>query len=280
MRFEVADELTLFAESVRAAIGGWQPPREPELGRWQDDRDDGLAARVRAAGWSELWSGKELLGAVVAGGIELGRAAAPVCLVDEATLGAPLWVDGRARHAREAASLAVPLSGGGLGLGPLASEARPESALDGNGTVLVDVTAIGQLEDVAALSCWRAWNAATLAYLAGLTDRALALAVEHARTREQFGAPLSALPAIQSRLADAALAADAVTLLAWAACSNEGGLQEPELRWAGFACCDVAAAAQQVHGALGFALETGLHVYYRRARSVQAWAAAACSAAY
>ncbi len=279
MTFEVGEELTLFAESVRAAIGDWHPPREPELGGWQDDRDDELATRLAAAGWGALWSGEELLGAVVAGGIELGRAAAPVCLVDEATLGASLWVDGRARHARASRSLAVPLHEGGLGLGTPSSEARPEVTLDGSGTVLVEVGAIGQLEEVAAASCWRAWTAGTLAYVAGLSARALELAVEHARTREQFGAPLAALPAIQSRLADAALATDAMTLLAWAARSNSGGLQEPELRWVGAACCDVVATAQQVHGAVGFALEAGLHVYFRRARSVQAWAAAACSAA-
>ena len=52
----------------------------------------------------------------------------------------------------------------------------------------------------------------------------------------------------------------------------------PELRWAGEACCDVTASAHQVHGALGFALESGLHVYHRRARSVSAWAVAACDA--
>jgi hypothetical protein len=34
-----------------------------------------------------------------------------------------------------------------------------------------------------------------------------------------------------------------------------------------------------VHGAVGFALESGLHVHYRRARSVHAWADAACAAA-
>src|SRR4029450_10365526 len=118
MRFQASDELTVFAGSMRAAVGDWSPPREPELGSWQDDRDDELAARVAAAGWADLWAGDELLGAVVAGGIELGRAAAPVSLVDEATLGAPLWVDGRARHGRGAASLAVPSRGGGLGLGP------------------------------------------------------------------------------------------------------------------------------------------------------------------
>jgi hypothetical protein len=34
-----------------------------------------------------------------------------------------------------------------------------------------------------------------------------------------------------------------------------------------------------VHGAVGFALKTGLHVFHRRACSVQAWTAAACAAA-
>ncbi len=278
VRFGVSDEHALFAETVRAAIGDWQAPREPELGSWQDDRDDALAARVADAGWSELWAGEELLGAVVAGGIELGRAAAPLSLIDEPTLGAPLCVEGRARHGRGAPAVAVPLRGGGLGLGP-PSEPRGELTLDGTGTVLVEVAAVGQLEEVAAASCWRAWNAAALAYAAGLARAALELAVAHARTREQFGAPLAALPAVQSRLADAALATDALELVAWSAAVNEGGLQEAELRWAGSACCDVTSSAHQVHGAVGFALETGLHVLHRRARSAQTWAAAVCGAA-
>ena len=149
---------------------------------------------------------------------------------------------------------------------PAVVRSPPEPTLDGCGTVRVEIDAIGQLEPVAAAACWSAWNAATLGYLAGLAARALELAVEHARAREQFGAPLAALPAVQSRLADAALATDAITLLAWAAPSNDGGLQEPELRFAGSACCDVVASSHQVHGAVGFALETGLHVYHRRAR--------------
>ncbi len=278
MTFDVPSELTQFGESVRAAIGDWEPPREPELGGWQDDRTDELAARVAAAGWSELWASDELLGAVVAGAIELGRAAAPLSLVDEPTLGAPLCVEGRARHGRGAASVALPRRGGGLALGTPTGEARAEPTLDGTGTLVLDIGAAGELEPVAAAACWRAWNAATLAYLAGLASRALELAVEHARRREQFGAPIASLPAVQSRLADAALATDAMTLLAWAASANDGGVQDAELRWAGSACCDVTASAQQVHGAIGFALETGLHAYYRRARAVHAWAVAACDA--
>ena len=278
MRFDVADELSVFAESVRGALGGWLPPREPDLGAWHDDRDDELAARLAEVGWADLWAGDELLGPIVAGGIELGRAAAPASLIDEATLGAPLSVGGRARHGLGAASLAVPQSGGGLGLGPPVSDARPELSLDGNGTVLVDVHAVGELEPVAAGACWRAWNAASLAYLAGLAGRALELAVDHAKTREQFGAPIGALPAVRSRLADAALATEGIVLLAWGATTNDAGVQDGELRWAGPACCEVTASAHQVFGALGFALESGLHAYYRRARAMQAWNAAVCDA--
>jgi len=279
MRFVLAEEHRLFAESVRAAVGDWRAPTEPELGKWQDDRHDVLAERIAAAGWVDLWSGDELLGSVVAGALELGRVAAPLCLVDEATLGAPLAVAGRARHAREARSVAVALRGRGLALGPPDSQPQPELTLDGTGTVLVDVVALGRLEDEVAATCWRAWNAATLAYAAGLAQAALSRAVEHASAREQFGAPLAALPAVQARLADAALATDALELVAWAAATNGGDLQDAELRWAGGAVCEVTAAAQQVHGATGFALETGLHVLHRRARSLQAWTAAVCSAA-
>ena len=39
-----------------------------------------------------------LLGPAVAGGVELGRAVAPLSLVDDATLGGPLGIDGRVRH--------------------------------------------------------------------------------------------------------------------------------------------------------------------------------------
>jgi hypothetical protein len=165
--------------------------------------------------------------------------------------------------------LALAVSGG---------ELRAEPTVDGSGTVEVEIESWTALEPVAASACWRAWNAATLGYLAGLTTRSLDLAVEHSRSREQFGAPLAALPAVQSRLADAALATDAIALLAWSATVNEAGVQEGELRWAGTACCEVTASAHQVHGAIGFALESGLHVYYRRARSVQTWAAAVCDA--
>ncbi len=276
MTFEVAEELRLFADALRAAIRGWEAPREDELGTWQDDRDDALAARVAAAGFADL-ADPELRGAAVAGGMELGRVVAPLCLIDEPTLGAPLALQGRARHGTGAASLAVPLAGGGLGLGALVSRPVPEPTLDRTGTVRVDVSDVTPLEPDEAHARLAAWSCATLGYLAGLADSALVLAVEHARTREQFGAPLASQPAVQSRLAAAALATDGIALVAWSSAHADAAVPASELTWASGACGEVAATAQQVHGALGFALETGLHRFHRRARSVQSWTSAVCA---
>ena len=278
MRFDVAPELELFGESVRAAIGDWEPEREPELASWLDDRDDELAGRLATAGWHELWTDTDL-GPIVAGGLELGRAAAPVCLLDEVTLGAPLALDGRIRHGREAETCAMPLAGWGLGFAHPRGTRTPEQTLDGSGTVLAAIDEAVPFGSDDAETRWNAWTAGTLAYLAGLASAALDAAVAHARAREQFGRPLSALPAVQARLADASLAVDGLELTAWQAATPTGSSRAAPLLWAGPACRDVTASTHQVHGAVGFALETGLHRYYRRAKSVQVWAAAVCRAA-
>ena len=225
----------------------------------------------------ELWSASELLGATVAGATELGRAIAPICLVDEATLGGSLAIEGRLRHGTGAAHAI------GLGREHLRAfrfrEPHPETTLDGSGTV--KATLIGEVRSEGRASV-RAWSAATLAYLAGLARGALDGAVEHARTREQFGAPLGALPAVQARLADAALLADGIALLAWQAAAPEEGeppLREHALLWSSAAARDVTASVHQVYGGFGFALESGVHRAYRRAKSVQLWTTAAIRAA-
>jgi hypothetical protein len=262
---------------VRAAIGDWQSALEPVLGSWLDDRDEALGSRLAAAGWEELWLEAEL-GPAVAGGLALGRAVAPVCLIDEATLGAPLAVDGRVRHGGRAEACAAPLPGFGLGVGPVVGDRVPEATLDGTGTVHAVLADLEPVPD--AVARWRAWSAATLAYLAGLAGAALDRTIRYARSREQFGRALTAMPAVQARLADAALAVDALTLTAWSAAATPGGppLPAAALTWSCGAARDVTAAAHQVHGAIGFALETGLHRHYRRAKAVQVWTAAVCRA--
>ena len=278
MNFETAPELRLFGESVRSAVGEWAPALEPQLGTWLDDRDDALAGRLDDAGWQELWS-LDHLGAVVAGGLELGRAVAPVSVLDEATLGAPLAIGGRVRHGADTGTCAVPLDGWGLAIAPVTGERTHEQTLDGSGTVVSGLADAAPFSAADAEARWDAWTTATLAYLAGLADAALAATVAHARTREQFGRPLSALPVVQARLADAAVAVDGLELTAWLASARPDGPRAPALLWSGSACRDVTATAQQIHGAVGFALETGLHRYYRRAKAAQIWAAAVCRAA-
>ena len=53
---------------------------------------------------------------VVAGAIELGRVAAPLSLVDEATLGAPLALGSRVRHGEPRTQCATLTAAGELGL--------------------------------------------------------------------------------------------------------------------------------------------------------------------
>jgi hypothetical protein len=268
MRFLVAAEHSLFAETVVDAIGDWRPPLQPVFGTWWDERDDALSDRLAAAGWEALWEDGDLLGAAVAGAIELGRSVAPLCLVDEPTLGAPLWVAGRARHSAGRAAVAVPLTGGNLGLAAIeAGDAEP--TLDGTGTMRAAAEAGAPLGDGSARL--QAWGAATLGYLAGLADAAVAAALVHVTSREQFGAPLGSLAAVQGRLADAALARDGLLLAAWAATDPDAGFPGDSLAWAGRGCCEVTAGVIQVHGGIGFALEGGVHRFYRRAKTVQVW---------
>ncbi len=76
---------------------------------------------------------------------------------------------------------------------------------------------------------------------------------------------------MQARLADAALARDGLLLSAWSAAEPEAGFPRDSLAWAGGACREVTAHVQQVHGGIGFALEGGIHRFYRRAKTVQVW---------
>jgi acyl-CoA dehydrogenase-like protein len=277
VRFETSTELRLFASSVRGALEGWEPRREPGFGSWWDEHDEERAARLHALGWAELWTDPELLGAAVAGGIELGRAVAPLSLVDSATLGGALAVDGRARHLVVNHHKVALVSSGGLALAnvELGLVVR-EATLDGTGTVRISVIdGPDAVEDGDARL--RVWGVASLAYLAGLAASSLQTTVSYVTSREQFGAPLASLPTMQARLADAAVAVDSLELVAWEAAVREAGdepLPRESLTWAASAAREVTASAQQAHGAIGFALESGLHVAYRRAKSAQVWIAA------
>jgi alkylation response protein AidB-like acyl-CoA dehydrogenase len=111
----------------------------------------------------------------------------------------------------------------------------------------------------------------------GIAAKALELAVEYAKAREQFGKPVGAYQAVSHRLADTYVETELARSLAyWAAWCVAEADAEAELACAAAKafCGDTAVAACersiQVHGGVGFTWEHVLHVYYERALWIQA----------
>jgi alkylation response protein AidB-like acyl-CoA dehydrogenase len=111
----------------------------------------------------------------------------------------------------------------------------------------------------------------------GIAAKALELAVEYAKARQQFGKPIGAYQAVSHRLADTYVETELARSLAyWAAwCVAEGDEQVDVACAAAKAFCGDAAVAScersiQVHGGVGFTWEHVLHLYYERALWVQA----------
>ncbi len=204
-----------------------------------------------SVGWAELWSDPELLGPAVAGGIELGRAVAPLCLVDEATLGAPLALGGRVRH----------------GAGRVEGGER-EPTLDGTGT----------LRGVAATPSGRG----RAAYRPGAPSRSRispGSPTVHSSKRSSTHGSARAVRGAARRPAGRAGAPRRCSACARRVSSSapgprptpDAGFPASTLAWAGAACREVTMHVQQVHGGIGFALEGGIHRYFRRAKTVQVW---------
>jgi alkylation response protein AidB-like acyl-CoA dehydrogenase len=112
----------------------------------------------------------------------------------------------------------------------------------------------------------------------GIASKVLELAVDYARTREQFGRPIGVYQAVSHRLSDTFVETELARSLAyWAAwCVAEGDEQAPVAVAAAKAYCGDAAVAAcersiQVHGGIGFTWEHVLHHYYKRALWIQAF---------
>ncbi|HUJ08028.1 MAG TPA: acyl-CoA dehydrogenase family protein [Streptosporangiaceae bacterium] len=106
----------------------------------------------------------------------------------------------------------------------------------------------------------------------GVTERALELTAEYARTRKQFGRPIGAFQAVAQRLADAYIDVEAIRLTMWqAAWRLEAGLPcEQEIATAKFWAADgghrVAHTAVHIHGGVGIDTSYPLHRYFRAAK--------------
>ncbi|GJD48358.1 Acyl-CoA dehydrogenase FadE34 [Methylobacterium crusticola] len=152
----------------------------------------------------------------------------------------------------------------------IAGEPRAATALAGHPLPRAAVTALPPGYDLRRPGLILAALRAT--QLAGAMQRVLALAIDHANTRVQFGRPIGRFQAIQSLLSEAAGHVAAGSAAADGAASR---LDDPDAEAlelavacaksrAGEAATRVAAIAHQVFGAVGFTREHELHHATRR----------------
>jgi hypothetical protein len=116
----------------------------------------------------------------------------------------------------------------------------------------------------------------------GIAAKALELAVDHARNREQFGRKIGVYQAVSHALADTYVETELARSLAyWAAwCVAEEDEMTPVAVAAAKSYCGDAAVAAcersiQVHGGIGFTWEHVLHRFYKRAQWIDAFAGGA-----
>ncbi|WP_068177786.1 acyl-CoA dehydrogenase family protein [Mycobacterium sp. UM_CSW] len=114
---------------------------------------------------------------------------------------------------------------------------------------------------------------AAAADLVGVAGAALHRAVEHAKTRRQFGRPIGAFQGIKHALADNHVGLERARSLTYAAAVRLAD-PDPGDAWtaaalakaaAGEAAVNCARTAVQVHGALGQTWEHDIHLYVRHA---------------
>jgi alkylation response protein AidB-like acyl-CoA dehydrogenase len=113
----------------------------------------------------------------------------------------------------------------------------------------------------------------------GVADRLIGLAVDYAGQRKQFGVPIGSFQAVKHMLADVKVELEyARSHVHRAAHSVARGVptRAVDVSMAKLAACDAAKAAArtslQVHGAIGYTYEQDVHVWMKRAWSLDlAW---------
>ena len=166
---------------------------------------------------------------------------------------------------------------------PNANGVTTEQRLTVAGDTQYDVTFDKTPVETVLPNAWAAWNETMLdgaillaAQAVGGARAALDLAVDYAKTRQQFDKPLGAFQALAHYLADAATAVDGAQTLTWEAAwaRTTGAGKAAQLApmaklYAGRTFRDVTATAVQIFGGVGFTVEFDIQLYFRRAKSLQ-----------
>jgi alkylation response protein AidB-like acyl-CoA dehydrogenase len=118
------------------------------------------------------------------------------------------------------------------------------------------------------------WRVLMSGALVGVGEAALALGVDYAKNRHQFGVPIGSFQSIARDLADVATLVDGARLLAreaaWARAEEDQdfeSLSSMAFLFAARAARRASNVALHVHGGYGFTLEYDIQLYYRRAQS-------------
>ena len=131
----------------------------------------------------------------------------------------------------------------------------------------------GSGDDRAAERCSTGPSAAVCAEMLGAADVVLAMTVQYAKDRVQFGRPIGSFQAVKHRCADMLVDVEgmrsAAYYAAWAV-----GAGDPDASAAASAakvwCSDAArrvmASGLQVHGGIGFTWEHDLHLFLKRSQ--------------
>jgi alkylation response protein AidB-like acyl-CoA dehydrogenase len=113
------------------------------------------------------------------------------------------------------------------------------------------------------------------AHAVGASERALAMTVEHAQTRTQFGQPLGKFQAVQHFCSDMAMLTEGARLITYEAIwrLSEGLPAAKEIAMAkaftNGATRQTSWLAQQIHGGIGIMREYDLHFYFREIKAAE-----------
>jgi alkylation response protein AidB-like acyl-CoA dehydrogenase len=141
-------------------------------------------------------------------------------------------------------------------------------AFDHRAVALGPATLLARVDRLAAVGA--------SAMLLGLMSRALEMTLEYVQTRQAFKRPIGAFQALQHRLADMLLRTEstrsAVYRAAWCLDTDapEAALACAAAKaYAGDSARLVCGDAIQMHGGIGFTWELDLHLYFKRAKTLE-----------
>jgi alkylation response protein AidB-like acyl-CoA dehydrogenase len=308
MDFELSEEQAMLREVSRGMLTAHCPAElVRSVADAGTDLDDKLWERGAELGWTLLAVPEDQGGAGM-GLVELclvaeeiGRAAAPGPWLDTALTalvgargGAPADVvaglsDGSLKAAivtssepglvQAAGSVdwLLVVSSDGVGLAAASEvEVRPRRTLDASRSFYAaDLHDTFRTHTLEADPRWVLDAAAVLvaADALGVGERLLAMTVDYAKVREQFGRPIGSFQVVKHKAADMLMALKGVRAATYyAAMALDAGLPDASMAASvakAFASEQVPALAGhalQTHGGIGFTWEHDLHLYLRRAK--------------